>query len=286
MKKILLLIAISLISILNLSAQDMSDLVIPQNRNKGKFFAYWGWNWADFTKSNIHFKGEGFDFTLKKVVANDRQTPFNWGTYFNPVKGTIPQVNIRVGYFFKDNYSISVAHDHMKYVMDQDQVVKIDGKIEGTGTKYDGVYSNDDITLSEDFLKFEHTNGLNYANVEIRRYDHLFSIRKLKMDFELVEGFGVGILYPKSDVTLINNAQNNKFNLAGYGFAPVVGLNAKFLKHFFIMGELKGGFINMPNVKVTNLNSDKGKQSFFFFQRIIVAGASFRLWKDKKSTEQ
>lgn len=282
MKKIVFLIAILGVSFFGLSAQETNDLIIPQNRSKGKFFVYWGWNWANYSKSNIRFTGDDYDFTLKKVVAHDRQTPFNWGTYFNPLKGTIPQVNWRVGYFFKDNYSISIAQDHMKYVMDQNQIVKIDGNISGTGTKYDQNYANEDIPLTEDFLKFEHTNGLNYVNIELRRYDHLFRINKLKMDVNLVEGFGIGVLYPKSDVTLINNARHDKFFVAGYGLSPVLGMELNFLKHFFILGEVKTGFINLPRIYTTDSESDNAKQSFFFFQRIITFGAKFRLWKEKE----
>lgn len=282
MKKLLFSILLIVTTISGAFAQDAEGIIIPQMKNKGKFFVYWGWNWANYSKTNIHFTGDNYDFTIKKVIAHDRQTKFNWNTYFNPLRGTIPQVNWRVGYFFKDNYSISIAQDHMKYIMDRYQTVKIDGNIEGTDTPYDNNYTNDDIVLAEDFLKFEHTNGLNYVNIEIRRYDHLFSIQKLKMDIGLVEGFGAGILYPKSDITLLNNAQNNKFNLAGYGFAPVLGVNVNFLKRFFILGELKPGFINMPNIRTTAFKKDNAKQSFFFFQKVIIFGGRFRLWKEKK----
>ena len=34
--------------------------------NKGKFYVYWGWNHAQYTKSDIQFKGDGYDFTLER----------------------------------------------------------------------------------------------------------------------------------------------------------------------------------------------------------------------------
>ena len=40
--------------------------------DKGTMFVFWGWNRAGFTKSDIHFTGNGYDFTLHDVVAHDR----------------------------------------------------------------------------------------------------------------------------------------------------------------------------------------------------------------------
>ena len=44
--------------------------------NKGKFFVYWGWNWASYTDSNIRFKGDNYDFTLQNVKAYDTPSKF------------------------------------------------------------------------------------------------------------------------------------------------------------------------------------------------------------------
>jgi len=51
--------------------------------SKGSVMAFWGWNRSVYTKSDIHFKGNGYDFQLDDVVAHDRQTPFRTNIYFN-----------------------------------------------------------------------------------------------------------------------------------------------------------------------------------------------------------
>jgi hypothetical protein len=56
--------------------------------------------------------------------------------------------------------------DHMKYVVEQNQVVQIDGTISKMESPYHGEYQDDDIMIVEDFLQFEHTDGLNYENFE------------------------------------------------------------------------------------------------------------------------
>ncbi len=252
-----------------------------QNNNKGKFYIYWGWNRAWYSNSDISFKGNNYDFSLEDVVAKDRQSKFEVDTYLNPANISIPQYNYRIGYFINNNYNISIGMDHMKYVLVQDQIVKISGNINDTSTIYNGTYSNNDIALKGDFLKFEHTDGLNYANIEFRRFDEILDLNKIKVN--LTEGLGGGILYPRTNVTLLNNETNDEFHLAGFGLSGVAGLNVEFFRYFFLQAELKGGYINMPDIRTTKSTSDKAKQSFFFAQYNVEFGFTFNLLKKKNS---
>jgi len=125
---------------------------------KGQFYLYWGWNWEKYSKSDIYFSGTDYNFTLKRVKAKDKPTKFGIDPYFAPTKLTITQFNARIGYFFTDHWNLSFGIDHMKYVMRNDQSVKISGNMSNTQTPYDGTYNDEDIYLSRDFLLFEHTD--------------------------------------------------------------------------------------------------------------------------------
>lgn len=248
--------------------------------NKGKFFAYWGWNRGHYSKSDITFKGENYDFTLSDVSAKDKPKPFGI-YYFKIDEITIPQTNFRIGYFFKENYTISLGVDHMKYVMKNDQTVKINGNI-NLGADFDGTYANDDIVLTEDFLLFEHTDGLNYVNVEVSRFDNLDNWLKFKVkniDINLTEGFGVGLLYPKTNTTLLGKDRYDEFNVSGYGVSAHVGLNITFFKYFFIQSNMKVGYINMQDVRTTASTKDSASQNFTFFENMYVFGARFGIGK-------
>lgn len=273
------LLFVSIFAIQALTGFSQSYDYLKPHNNKGKIFISWGWNQSGYTHSDIRFKGTDYDFKLKGVIAKDRQTPFTL-RYLNPSKMTIPQYNFRIGYFINSKYSISFGFDHMKYVMQQDQTVNISGHIAGSGTDYDGTYNNEPIKLTGDFLKFEHTNGLNYLNLELRRMDNLFDQRSLKIkniDINLIQGVGVGLLYPKSDVTLLNYERNDQWHVAGYGANLVAGLNVTFFKHFFIQGEMKGGYINMPDILTTHFVDDRASQHFFFAQGNVNFGVIFKL---------
>ena len=101
--------------------------------NKGKFYIFWGGNRESFSKSDITFSGNGYNFTLNDVTAHDK--PKGWHVdYVNPARMTIPQTNLRIGYFINDHYNISIGVDHMKYVMYQDKVVNYNGVYQNRGT--------------------------------------------------------------------------------------------------------------------------------------------------------
>lgn len=252
--------------------------------NKGKFFVYWGWNHAQYSKSDIRFKGDNYDFTLDNVVAHDRQTDFGI-KYFKPGTMTIPQYNFRLGYFFHDNWNVSFGIDHMKYVMDQDQLVKMNGAI-NNGSEFDGTYDHQDMKLTDNFLTFEHTDGLNYANIEVRRFDNLLRLPISKngkgIDVNLTEGIGAGILYPKTNTQLMGQPRHDEFHLSGFGTGAMVGINFTFWDYFFIQAELKGGYINMNDIMTTPSNSDKAEQDFFYSQQNIVFGAIIPIFTPKK----
>lgn len=263
-------------------AQDIH--VQDQDSKKGKIYIYWGWNRGGFSKSDIKFSGADYDFMLQDVVAKDRATPFALDPYFHPTRLTIPQYNFRIGYFLSSNWDISFGIDHMKYVVVANQSVKISGNIGDPLSVYQGAYSNDDISIAEDFLRFEHTDGLNYANVELRRIDRIASFKKIEIN--LTEGIGIGGLMPKTNTTLLGKERYDEFHWSGYGIDAVVGLNFLFFDRFFMQTEFKGGYINMLDIRTTTSVSDKASQSFFFTQYNIVFGATIDFKKKNRTKGQ
>jgi hypothetical protein len=245
--------------------------------NKGSFYFYWGWNRSFYSPSTIHFSGNTYNFQLYDVVAVDRQSPFSADLYLNPKRMTIPQYNARIGYYFKHNLQVSLGVDHMKYVMLHDQPSTINGYIYNSNTAYDGVYVNEPITIAQDFLKFEHTDGLNYINAELRKSMRVFGVKHIQSTF--LFGGGVGMLLPKTNTTLLANPRYDAFHLSGYGVNGVMSLQLNFFKYFFVQGEAKMGFIHMPDIRTTMNTSDRASQMFLYNQFNINFGVQFSLIK-------
>lgn len=231
--------------------------------SKGTMFVYWGWNRAGFSDSDIRFKGNGYDFTLNNVVAHDRPSELSMA-YIDPTRLSIPQFNFRLAYFIKDNLALVIAQDHMKYVMDQNQTVNFDGHI--TDPTYAGMVQNGQVNLlDEQFLTFEHTDGLNYINLGLEKYKNVLS----KKDFNMfwAYGGGIGALMPKSNVKLFGNERSDRYHLAGFGLDARTSINAVFWNHWMARVEGKFGYINMPDIKTTlNNKPDKASQDFVFYQ--------------------
>ena len=244
----------------NLSAQETPA---PKAKftahNKGKFFAAFGGNRDAFTKSDIHFKGENFNFTVSNAEAHDKPKGLHVD-YINPTRFTIPQTNMKFGYFINDHYCVALNIDHMKYIFSQNQTANVTGTINlpasEPGSIHNGTYNNTPIDFSDGtFLQFEHTNGLNYVHTEISRFDDLSKLFKIrntdKFQVNITEGIGAGFLYPRTDAIVLSKEDHDEFHVAGYGISAKAGLNFTFFKYFFIQTEIKGGYINMNDIEIT-----------------------------------
>ncbi len=271
-----------LISIFTQVALGQESLKIKEKytaHNKGKFFVSWGGNRETYSKSDITFKGNDYNFTLENVIAHDKPKGYTID-YINPARMTIPQTNFRMGYFINDHYSIAIGLDHMKYVMDEYKAVNLNGYYPNVGT-FGEVLPNNQVYLTPEFLQYEHTDGLNYINSEFSRHDDVSQLLKInntdKIQINLTEGFGAGILYPKTNTTLLGKDRHDDFHTSGFGVSLKSGLNITFFKYFYIQGELKGGYINMQDIKTTISNADSASQEFFFFERTIAVGGIFKV---------
>ena len=240
--------------------------------NKGRLYFYWGWSRSAYTESDIRFFGDDHDFTMYDVDASDNQTTFLPRIYFNPKWATTPQYNFRVGYYLTDRFELSAGIDHMKYVMARTQIVNIDGYIR-TGSNYDGNYDNQEVYIGPKFVEFEHTDGLNYINIEGRFSSPSYMNQFL--DFSAFGGLSVGGLYPKTNCTLLNIERYDDFHWAGYGFGATGGLRALIKGHFIVQFEGKLGWMNMPDIRTTIRESDRASQQFGFSQVNVVFGWIF-----------
>jgi len=113
---------------------------------QGQMFIFFGWNRSAYSNSDIHFKGNGYDFQLDNVKATDRPTKLSWD-YINPAWFTVVQYDFRAGYFIKDDLALVLGIDHMKYVMKQNQTVDFSGTI--SDPKYAAMILNGQVNLAD-----------------------------------------------------------------------------------------------------------------------------------------
>ncbi|MFK8055553.1 MAG: hypothetical protein AB8F78_05480 [Saprospiraceae bacterium] len=284
MYRVLLITALSLVFCLDSSAQTSTNVVIPKAKadKTGSFYASWGWNEDRYTKSDIQFIGDNYDFTLSDVKGTQRQEKFTVNRFLNPATVSIPQFNFRLGYYLSNDFDIFGGVDHMKYVVLEGQNVPISGSIRNSETVHDGEYAGELKEITNDFLDYEHTDGLNFVFIGARK-SHTFFTKKW-VSLGAYETFAVGVMRPRSDVTLLGKERHDEYNIAGLAFSASGGLELGLWRHFFLQSEMKGGFTTMPWIRTTFEKADKAKQNFWFGQAVVQFGGRWSFGKGKNAS--
>jgi hypothetical protein len=267
MKKALFIALLSLFSLTSFS---------QQTNKKGSYYITWGYNRSSYANSDIRFVGPGYDFTLLNAKALDFPTPISdFRTYVDPELLSIPQFNFHAGYFIKDNLSISIGWDHMKYVVTDGQTVRVTGFVNPqTSTPaitvnpaYVGTFNQTPLALDPDeFVHLEHTDGYNYASIEIEQYKSLFQSKKSRFAIDWMRGVGIGALIPRSDVYVFGVGKNNYWNLAGGGASLKTGLKFNFSKLLFFETTLKTGATKLWDIRTTGRTVDHAEQAIYFVE--------------------
>ena len=236
---------------------------------KGKFYLAWGYNKDWFSRSDLHFTSKGnndYDFTVYDVTAHDRP---NFGQIFNKAI-SIPQFIYRVGYTFAkhSDMGIEIGFDHAKYIMDRNDVRHVKGKI------YEN-YIDKDTLISENFLRFEHTNGANFLMVSFVKKHNIVTGKSGNHKLFTVIKPGAGIVIPQSEVYLFGTDQNNVYHIAGYVIGLDLGIHYEYKKHLFFETGFKGVYANY--IDVLSVGDARANHHFFCLEWLLCVGYQFSI---------
>ena len=248
----------------------------PPHRH-GTFYFAWGYNKDWFSKSDIHFVDHTTDnyyFIVHDASAHDN--PGFSKIFNNDI--SIPQYVYRLGYFFNDtrDLGIEINFDHAKYIVDNDKRAHITGYIREE--KIDK-----DTLLRNNFLLFEHTNGANFLMVNIIKKKNIFESKNKKQSIDVLAKAGIGMVIPKTDVTLFGERRDNVFHVAGYIAGLETAVRWHFLKSFFLEPAVKGVYSNYTNV--LTVGSARANHSFFAGEVILTGGFQVDIGGKESNTQ-
>jgi hypothetical protein len=245
---------------------------------KNTVYFYWGYNRSAFTKSNINFHGPNYDFTAYSVKAHDRPAK-RFSQYVYPDSLTIPQFNIRIGWYYKFRWDVSIGYDHMKYVMAGGQNLSLNGVIEGTSGSLNGTYTDADgfVPINNSELHYENTNGLNYISVQLNNTAPLYKTKNLKFAIQRRLGGGLGPVITQTDFHWDGTRYSTNLKFAGYGISLHSGLRFDFFNRFFFQTNGSAGFIHLPKNFTRLGNQHYAKHKFVFAQWELLGGVLFYL---------
>lgn len=234
--------------------------------SNGYIYGSWGYNKDWFSKSDIHFAGTEYDFTIYQVTAHDRP---NFDQIFAK-DISIPQFIYRVGYIFgkHPNLGIEISFDHAKYIMDQNIKSRVAGRIHDS-------YVDMDTLLTPQFIRFEHTNGANFLMFNVFKRNNLHMSQSGNHQFIWIIKPGAGMVIPQSSVAIFNKNQDNKYHIAGYVIGLDNELHYEYKHGFFAETGVKYAFANYMNVLA--VGNSKANHHFSCLELLLGVGFNFAL---------
>ncbi len=222
----------------------------------------WGYHRDMYSKSDIHFKDattNDYDFVLHDAIANDKP---DWDHFFTTPL-TVPQYSFSVGYFKNEKWGFEITWDHLKYVVNDNQVMRLTGQIHEV--KFDK-----DTLVTPAFVHFQHTNGNNYATVSVLRRFTLHKSENGAQRLSLLARGGAGALVPKTYASIFGQENNHTFHLAGFVLTTGASVRYDFLKHFFIEQSAKVAYADYINAILPY--QGRASHTFFSIEYLLSLG--------------
>ena len=247
--------------------------------SKGLFTGYWGYNRSWYSKSAINFAGPGYNFTLKQSQATDQTTALSGKSYFTKKTLLEPQFSAGIGYYFRNNWAISLHVDRYKYVFSDSNSVLLSGELNpgiDNVNGWSGTYNSNEIVTNQSTFRYEN-KGLNYFRMQATRTDQLYSIgKKDKFAVSTNFGLGLGALVSNNTFLFAGKKEEENRSMSGFAFSGSAGLRTEFFRKFFFQINFTCGYMNQANVKTRRTETNAvAKQQFAF--TALDAGIGFLL---------
>lgn len=218
-------------------------LGLPLGHHHGTAYFSWGYNRDWYTKSNIRFRNsttDDFDFTFHDAIAHDHPSMSDFWKVSNL---TVPQYDATVGYMFNDKHDlgIEISWNHLKYVVDDYQVMRASGQIRG-------YHFDRDTLVTPNFVHLQHTNGNNYLMLNLVKRQRLLMGQHLALSAIGKVGGGPMITY--TIASIFTSHSEGPFRYEGWVAGASAGLRLDIFRYFFLQSDMQGAFANYTNSRI------------------------------------
>lgn len=237
----------------------------PALKPHGSVYFSWGYNRDWYTRSDIRFqntKTDNYDFTFLHAHASDKP---DFKDFWRFNSWTIPQYDMTVGYMFNDknDLGVEVSWNHLKYVVDDNQVIHVKGQIRGRQI-------DKDTLVTPDFVHLQHTNGNNYLMVNLVKHYTIWACPHLK--FSGIGKVGAGPMISYTISTVLGNHSEGPFHYHGMVVGGSLGVKADIFRYFFLQTDLQGAFADYTNTFLGGDHQGRATHVFGSMQAIWAFG--------------
>jgi len=259
----------------------------------GTIFFSWGFNRSFYTDSRMKFSGKGHNFELSNIKAEDNQSNRFSGNFYNPLDWTKTQYNIKLGYYFKNKWSMTIALDHMKYQIIDNSGATLDGEVTFTTDEYisfndnlsfyHGDWYSKSVIIDKNYFNYNTNGGMNYLHLEWAKTAELYNYNtKRPFVISSVTGFGTGIVLSNVNFTYNGTEHVKARSLSGYGASLFTGVRIEFFRQMYLYANVSGGFLHQVNAKTIQSDQLSSARHVFFYSQ-FDAGLGFFLFKRHKN---
>ena len=241
---------------------------------KGQLYFSWGYNKEWYTQSNIHVRQEalGNDYTFRNVIGKDKPGWDEKSIFKQPI--SIPQYNYRIGYWFKDNWAFEINFDHTKYVVEQQQLLHVEGKI--------NFLPVDTYMINRGNLLWQLNNGANFFLFNLVRRYQIPKMQYKHFNVSLLMKGGVGFMIPHVENTILGNSNKPGFQFGGWDIGVEAALRFTFFKYVYLEYCNKAVYAKYSGLKV---HEGTARQAFGCYEMIGNIGVNFPIVKNKKKQQ-
>ena len=243
----------------------------------GSMYFYWGYNRSIYAKSTIHFTGDNYDFIVHKAKAHDNPST-SFKQYVNITTISVPQFNIRVGWYRNNKWDFSFGYDHMKYLMTDGQEAMLTGQIPQSENQYlNGKFSGEYYKLPRKAIHYENSNGLNYITFQTTYNQLLYRTKERNFAVRGRLGIGLGGVITQTDFMWNDTFYHTLLKITGFGASIHTGLRLEFFNRFFAQSNWSTGVINLPHLQTIAGTNNYAKQKLVYADWQLVAGVFWYL---------
>jgi hypothetical protein len=232
----------------------------PAPKPGREYFISWGYNGDRYSSSDLHISQPslGNDFTLVSVQARDSKA---WTELFNHSL-FVPQYNIRGGMFLNEKWGFEIALDHFKWIVRQDQSVRVTGTLNNAPV-------DSRLTLTTDVLKYQLNNGANPVFFNVLRRVRLRGEPTHTGSMFILGKAGGGFAVPHTENTLFGQPNDKGFQpFHGWDLDAAAAFRIHVFKPVYVELEEKLLYARYFGVKVdqgTAHHSVKNAEFSFHF---------------------